>query len=333
MRFFDYLQDQKWLIVTYLLIISFVVTVILVDSGLMAERSSITYIIIVASIIFASYLLLNYLYKIAFYRELESYQSHDEVIHFPKAVSKEAEVYLQILKKQQENYLNEIAKNTHENKEWLEYMTSWFHEIKTPVSVSRMIYEVEEHSESLAEEMDKIEYFLEQALYYARLSDFHKDYLIQEVDLERTLKNAIKSNTKTFLAKKIALKMSLSGGFTVLSDKKGLYFIIIQIMSNALKYSGTKGEIQIRIDEKARTISIRDNGIGIDAEDLPRIFDKGFTGKNGRDHQKSTGMGLYLAKRMSENLGHSLSYSSENGCYTEATIFFPKEGETFYRRK
>jgi signal transduction histidine kinase len=332
MKLSDYLSDQKWLIISFTVTMGFILTVIIVDPQLKVDAGSLFYLLFVSILIFSIYLAVNYYQKMKYYQDLHLCYKHDEVIDYPSATTKEGELYQQLLKKQQENYLKQIHILNEEKKEWQEYMTSWFHEIKTPISVSRMLYEVEEHGESLAEEMDKIEHYLEQALYYSRLSDFHKDYLIQGVDLDKLVKTAIKYHRKTFLAKKIKLKLDLSN-LSVLTDKKGLLFIMNQILSNALKYSSQAGGIEIVLDEKSRTLSIRDNGIGIDAGDLPRIFEKGFTGKNGRQYQKSTGMGLYLAKKISGKLGHQLIYSSKKNCYTEAVLYFPKEEEILYRKK
>ena len=180
--------------------------------------------------------------------------------------------------------------------------------------------------------MDKIEYFIEQALYFSRLSNFNKDYLIQEMDLERMVKQTVKMHMKSFLAKKISLHLELDK-FEVLTDKKGVLFIINQILSNSLKYSDDHGSITIMTDKNNRFLTIKDSGIGIDSSDIPRVFEKGFTGKNGRQLHSSTGMGLYLAKKTAEKLGHVMSITSEKDNWTEVRIYFPETEDQLYQMK
>ncbi|PLR96761.1 sensor histidine kinase [Bacillus sp. T33-2] len=332
MKFFPYLIDQKWLVFTYIVLMAFITLMLVFNPVLHVDMSSLLYIELMAAIIFFSYLCINYYQKRKFFDELLDMAAHDEHTIFPKPATNEESLYLQILKKQQQRQMFQIEKINEEKKEWLEYMTTWFHEIKTPISVSRMIYELDVGMDSLEEEMDKIEHFIEQALYFSRLSDFHKDYLIQEVDTGRVIREAVKLHTKAFLAKKIKLNLQIMS-FPVLTDKKGLLFIVSQLLSNALKYTERDGNIDITIDTEKRTISVRDNGVGIDAEDLPRLFEKGFTGKNGRQQTASTGMGLYLVERMAQKLGHSISYTSQKGVYTEAFIHFPESEDHYYFRQ
>ncbi|MDZ5472043.1 sensor histidine kinase [Bacillus sp. 31A1R] len=324
MKFINYLTDQRWLIITYFMIMFFISSVIYLDPHFNVHVSSFQYIWLITFIIFLIYLFLQYLQKVSFYKKISS---SGENLILPKVKTFEQKIILEIIKSQQARYESRLDKLTHEKKEWIEFMTSWVHEIKTPISVSKMIFETDGNVESLKEEMDKIEHFIEQALYYSRLNDFSKDYLIQEVNVERLVKEVIKVNSKQFIAKKISLKLSLEP-LEVLSDKKGLLFIINQLLLNSLKYTPSNGEIQILLQD--RKLFILDNGIGIAEEDLPRVFERGFTGKNGRQNHASTGMGLYLAKRTSEKLGHQIMISSKEGDYTEAVVYFPELNDDYY---
>lgn len=330
MRLSIYLRSQKWLILTYVLLMIFFVIVTLLDPVAPMHITSLLYIEGIALILLVVYCGFDFYKKKTFYGELGKRSESDKYINFPEATNDENELIIQFLKNQQDRHLKSIEYIQIERKEWQEYMTSWFHEIKTPIAVSRMIYETGGNLKSLEEEMDKIEHFIEQALYFSRLNDFHKDYLIQEIDIERIVKEAVKMHTKTFLAKKISLQLKMDE-FEVLTDKKGLLFIINQILSNSLKYTDNNGTIAITIERNKRMLTVKDSGIGIDSSDIPRIFEKGFTGKNGRQLHSSTGMGLYLAKKTAEKLGHAVTITSEKDRFTEAIIYFPETEDQLYQ--
>ncbi|QED46530.1 sensor histidine kinase [Cytobacillus dafuensis] len=329
MTILGYLQSQKWLILMFVVLMSFFTLVTLIDPIMQIHISSLLYIEGVAVIIFALYCGFDYYRKKSFFNKLKRISEIDEYIPFSDSMIDSENMYVQLMKIQQEKHIKKLERMELERKEWQEYMTSWFHEVKTPIAVSRMIYETGGSLESLAEEMDKVEHFIEQALYFSRISDFHKDYFIQEIDLERIVKEAVKMHTKTFIAKRISINLDMQK-FEVLTDKKGILFILNQLLSNSLKYTECKGSISIHIDCQKRTLRIRDSGIGIAQEDLPRVFEKGFTGKNGRQHVSSTGMGLYLAKKTAEKLGHTLTLSSEKDKFTEAIISFPNTEDRLY---
>jgi signal transduction histidine kinase len=324
-----YLLDQRWLFLTVLTVISFAITIIMLDPTARVHITSLIYVIIITSVIISIYLAYDYTRKKTFVSELVKQSQYDEYLSLPNPSRQEEQIYIMLLQQHLEKHINQMEMLNKEKKEWLEYMTSWFHEIKTPIAVSKMIYETQGSAPSLEEEMDKIEHFVDQALYFSRMNDFNLDYLIQEIDAAKVIKEAVKLHTKTFLSKQIKLNLEVTA-FEVLTDKKGLLFILNQLLSNALKYTGTEGEVTIRIVEKDRKILVRDNGIGIAAEDLPRVFQTGFTGKNGRNHHASTGMGLYLTKKMGEKLGHEVLITSKQREYTEASIHFPESADDYY---
>lgn len=310
----------------------FFTLITILDPVYQIHISSLLYIEGISILIFVLYGCFDFFRKKAFYRELQRRSELDAYTPFPDSINDIENTYLQLMKTLQDKHIKKLEIMEHERKEWQEYMTSWFHEIKTPIAVSRMIYETGGTMESLAEEMDKIEHFIEQALYFSRLNDFHKDYFIQEVDLERIVKEAIKLHIKTFIARKIHINLNLQR-FEILTDKKGILFILNQLLSNSLKYTASNGAISIHIDPLKRTLRIKDNGIGIAKEDLPRVFEKGFTGKNGRQFHSSTGMGLYLTKKTTEKLGHHLEIYSEKDQFTEVVLFFPSTEDSLYRIK
>lgn len=207
------------------------------------------------------------------------------------------------------------------------YIEMWVHEVKTPLAAAKLVIQNNpcSFSESLLEEMEKIEGFVEQALYYARSTNPEKDYLIKNISLQETVNKVIRKHSKTFIFKKIKLEIE-DIDVMIYSDAKWLEFILDQIVSNALKYTPEEyGILKICItkEEDSIMLHITDNGMGIPASDLPRIFDKGFTGKNGRMNEKATGMGLYLCKTLCDKLYLGITADSQLEKGTTITITFP----------
>lgn len=328
MRLFQYIADQRWLVITFLAIILFNILVILLDPAAHIHVSSVVYIAFISMLLASAYLAMQFFMKKKHIQRM--LDAKTMIQSYPAATSNEQEVYFKLLNEIHGQYLTDKEELRAEQKEHLEYMTSWFHDIKIPISVSRLILETEVASPSLEEEIRKIEDYVEQALYFSRLTEFNKDYLIQEIPLSKMIKETIKTDAKSFIAKKIKLNLQLCD-VEVLSDRKGLSFIIRQLLMNALKYSSKHGEIRIEILKTEKTLVIRDHGIGISPEDLPRVFDKGFTGKNGREYQTSTGMGLFLAKKLADKLGHELTIHSVVGSYTEARLSFFDTYDLYYK--
>jgi signal transduction histidine kinase len=164
-------------------------------------------------------------------------------------------------------------------------------------------------------------------LYYSRSDNFSKDYIISEVNINKLIKESIKKHSILFIKKHIKLVNEISDTLIVDTDKKWLLFIVDQLVSNALKYTHDDGSISFKASEndKEKLLTIEDNGIGIKAEDLKRIFSSAFTGYNGRNENlKATGMGLYLSQKLAKKLGHHITLESEYGKGTKVTIHFPK---------
>lgn len=220
------------------------------------------------------------------------------------------------------DYLAIIEKLYNENKklktkldfdksEMIDYYTLWVHQIKNPIAGINLILQNSNSEDrlDLLEEIFKVEEYVGMVLGYLRFADGESDLIIKEENLDRILKNAIKKYSKLFIRKKLILEYK-ECDFKIITDEKWLSFGIEQIISNSIKYT-KKGKISIFV--KDNTIYIQDTGIGIKEEDLPRIFQKGFTGYNGRMNKKSTGIGLYLSKKIFEKLGYNLEvYSKEN---------------------
>lgn len=202
--------------------------------------------------------------------------------------------------------------------ESLDYYTTWVHQIKTPISVIRMILAGEDTEEyrELSAELFRIEQYVEMVLSYLRLCGDSSDYVFQEYDLDSIIRQAVHKYAPLFVRRKLKLSYT-PVQVRVLTDEKWLLFILEQLLSNSIKYT-PEGSITIEVTPD-KILKISDTGIGIAAEDLPRIFEKGFTGYNGRADKKSTGLGLYLCKKAADRLSHGLTVQSEPGAGT--TVF------------
>ncbi|WP_248565437.1 HAMP domain-containing sensor histidine kinase [Paenibacillus sp. L3-i20] len=245
-------------------------------------------------------------------------------------LSLESEAYYESMEQLHSSHIRALNEVQAKQKEHYDFIVSWFHEIKTPIAVLRLMQQTEVDPKSLEEEVSRIEHYVDQALYYAKLDSFSQDYEIINCDLELLVKKVVKLHSKTFISKKIKIKLDAPSTI-VQSDSKWLLFIVNQIVSNSLKYSNDHGEISIttRVTKQEKLLIIHDNGIGIDSKDLPRIFNRGFTGSNGRTHTKSTGMGLYLAQELSKKLGHYITCDSTVGSFTTFAIHFPKNHDPY----
>jgi len=204
-----------------------------------------------------------------------------------------------------------------------EYYTLWAHQIKTPIAAMRLLLQSDPvpQGAELTEELQKIEQYVEMVLCYLRLDGGTTDYVIREYDLDDIIRQAVRKYASQFIRKKIRLEYE-PVSCMVLSDEKWLLFVLEQVLSNALKYTPA-GTISIYLEDR-QTLCIRDTGMGIAPEDLPRVFEKGFTGYNGREDKKATGIGLYLCKRILTKLGHTIRLESLPGEGTTVRIGLEK---------
>lgn len=193
-----------------------------------------------------------------------------------------------------------------------DYFAMWAHRIKTPITAMSLALQGLDfpEKEELAEDLQSIEQYVEMALCYVHLDGDENDFVIQKHSLDEIVKQAVRKFSRQFIRRKLALVYEPLE-IDVLTDEKLLAFVICQLISNALKYT-KQGSVTIELEAPdAPILLIRDTGIGIAAEDLPRVFERGFTGANGRIDKRATGIGLYLCKRICERLGHEISASSD----------------------
>ncbi len=190
-----------------------------------------------------------------------------------------------------------------------DYYTLWAHQIKTPIAALGLLLQEEPRPE-LEGELLKIEQYVEMVLGYLRLGSDTTDYVFHTCHLDALIRQSVRKYARLFILKKISLDFQETGQ-TVLTDEKWLAFVIEQLLSNAVKYTPEGGRVRIYGD--GETLVIADSGIGIQPEDLPRVFEKGFTGFNGREDKKSTGIGLYLCRQVLDRLNHGISIASRPG--------------------
>ena len=320
MKLGNYLRDRLW----YYLIAAAALGLMLLF--LAAYRVSGQLIIFITSIYLISVFfeeLTGYLRKRQFYAELhqkldeldQKYLIH-EMINKPDFL--EGEILYNALCDANKSMCEKVAEHKRRSDDFRDFIEMWVHEVKLPVASLQLMA----HNQ-----LRRIDDYTDQVLYYARSKNAEKDYIIKETSLKRAVANvAIKNREAAQLA---GASIETEGlDITVMTDGKWLEFILGQFMANSLKYTVEDREPVIHISaeklEDRVLLHFRDNGIGIPESDIPRVFDKSFTGENGHTYAKSTGMGLYIVKNLCDRLGHGISAASERGSFTELTIAFAK---------
>lgn len=255
-----------------------------------------------------------------FFDDAEQLPEHMDIIEYD---------YQELAKELYQAKQELISKNRIAKKELLDYYGMWVHQIKTPIAAldillqntERMLYQLDEKEmmqkaisvSDMKMELFKIEQYVEMALNYLRVEDISSDLVFKKQELDDMVCQVIRKYAKIFISKKIKMDFKPTKA-CIVTDEKWFIFVLEQLISNALKYT-KKGQISIYMKEKS--LVIEDTGIGIPAENLPRIFEKGFTGYNGRENKKSTGIGLYLCKNIMDKLQWNITVDSEVGSGTK----------------
>lgn len=324
MSLIDYIKDKVFeiiLSVVFLLLIFGLLNFININSYL-------TILILIVVILYLLILLFyDYFRKRKFYSNMEKITNNlDKKYYLNEMIEKpnflEGKIVIDTLYEINKSYIENLNKYKYSVEEFKDYIELWCHEIKTPIATSKLI--LENNKKNISEEIDKIESYVEQVLFYSKSDVVEKDYLIKKVNLKDIVNDVIKKNKKTLINKKIKVSI-FNNDYFVNSDAKWLEFIINQIVLNSIKYISSKPKLTIEIKENKdnKILIVEDNGIGIDDSEIDRVFDKGFTGSNGRKKFASTGIGLYLVKRLCNKLGHSVSINSKLNVGTTVMIIFP----------
>ena len=239
----------------------------------------------------------------------------------------ESNIIYSVLEECTKSMKDEVADLKRNINDYKEYIETWVHEIKTPIASARLILENDEGyiNKSVLEEIEKVEGFIEQVLFYARSSTVERDYIIKKIPLKNSINSVIRKNANILIEKRVKIQLE-DIEKKVYCDSKWIEFILQQIISNSVKYMDKDEKyIKFRCLEKDKNIILKilDNGIGISEKSIEKVFEKGYTGENGRKYNNSTGMGLYLCKKLCLKLGLGISIKSKLGVGTEVTIVFP----------
>lgn len=219
--------------------------------------------------------------------------------------------YQQLISVLKEKIAEITAQTDSRIRDTVDYYTIWAHQIKTPIAAMRLTLQKEDVPEArrLASELSRIEQYVEMVLVFVRLGSDYSDYVFARQDIDEIIRNSVKKFASEFIDRRIRLEYD-SVDIQAVTDEKWFAFVVEQLLSNALKYTR---EGSIKIYSEGKVLCIKDTGIGIAPEDLPRVFDKGYTGCNGRTDRRASGLGLYLCRRICENLGIDISISSTVG--------------------
>lgn len=336
MRFRDFIKEKMILIVGTILALASVEILLLAYNISIFIRVYCAFIII---FVVALAILIEYKKKKDYYNELiknmedlkEKYLI-SEIVKTPNFV--EGRILKEILQDTGKSMLENVNYYKNIQEDYKEYIELWIHEVKIPIAASKLIIEnnKNEITKSIDEELDKVENYTEQALFYARSNAVEKDYIINKTSLKEVVNGAILKNKTTLINEKVSIELANLKDEEIYTDSKWTIFIINQIIQNAIKYAKKDDKkIEISSQEKSDKVIlyIKDNGLGIKESEINRIFDKGFTGENGRIiGQKSTGIGLYLCKKLCDKLGLGIELNSEKDIGTEVRIIFPKNSYT-----
>lgn len=331
MKLIDYLKDKLIPIFIYTINI-FIIAMLLVA---FKNNYFLIIIIVILLIILGLILLLtDYLKKRSFYNNIQSKLINLdkkylilEMLDKPK--NKEEELTYQILYDINKSYIEELKDYKLSLKSFKEYIELWIHEVKIPIS--SLILMTHNSKETLpkkyATQINRLDNYIDQVLYYVRSNNSEEDYLIKEVSLSKIINAVALKNKDDLLENNIEFIVKVKEE-KVLTDEKWLEFILNQIINNSIKYKRNikNPKIEIIVEESSTqvTLTITDNGIGIPQNDLPKVFNKSFTGTNGRTTSKSTGLGLYITKNLLKKLGHKVEIESSVNKYTKVTITFSK---------
>lgn len=330
MNFGKFIKEKIVFIIFQLCIVLFFAFVL---NSVQIHISIIIYICVCVMLLTLGVLIYEYVRRKIYYKKVYDLLDQLDKKYFLSTVLEEgdfqeSEILFDILGQISKSMNDEIAKHKIINNEYRDYIETWIHEIKLPISCISLICENDKNdtTKSIQNELSRIDSYVEQALFYARSTNLEKDYSIRQVNLDRLVKDTIKKYSKQLISLKAHLDFN-NLEKEVYCDTKWLVFILGQIISNSIKYRKKELTLNFSAVENDDNIilKIKDNGIGISQSDIGRVFDKGFTGESGRIYGKSTGIGLYLCKKLCDKMNLQIDIKSEQGQWTEVSIIFPKD--------
>ncbi|HAT4156696.1 sensor histidine kinase [Clostridium perfringens] len=325
----DFIRERIVFIIINLLILLFTDILLIV---LKVDSFAILFIVIINGAGILTYHIFDYLRKKQYYDEIkENMESLDKKYLISEVIEEgtftESKLIYEVICKSNKAMNDEIGEFKRGINDYREYIELWVHEIKTPIATCKLLIENNESplTESIGEEVCKLENYIDQALFYTRSNTIEKDYIIKEMSLSSCVNKVLNNNADSLIKKRVKINLG-DLEKRVYSDSKWIEFILGQIISNSIKYMNKEHkELKIYCSESSKYVilNIEDNGAGISEKDISRVFDKGFTGENGRKFGKSTGIGLYLCKKLCKKLGLDIKLISEEGKFTRVSIIFP----------
>ncbi|MEG2369506.1 MAG: sensor histidine kinase [Raoultibacter sp.] len=334
MNLFDYLKDR---FITLVLGLICIASVAIVLSALDVGRDAVSLVCFIIAAGVVAEFTYEYLRRRRFYRELEALTKQMPQAYYVTELMEpplflEGRITYDALRIINKSMADEVGIPKTQLREYRDYIELWIHEIKTPIAAANLMC-TQLHggvADRVKGELDRIEAAVEQALYYARSTSLESDFAIREVVLADVVREAVRRHARFLIACATTPTFDIPQDATVFADKKWLAFIVGQIVVNAAKYGATTAAFSVRVEREgssdARTVlMLADDGCGIAAADVPRVFDKGFTGENGHCAQASTGMGLYLCAIMCEKMGLRVSLTSQVDHGTCVSIALPHD--------
>lgn len=328
MKLTEYLKDKVLLLLLHMVCMAGLV-IFLRLTGYSMDKCVI--ILVCYCVILAGWLFLQFFSRRSYFRKLEQLTDQLDRRYFlgelmPESFGLEDQKYRELIRKSNKSVIERIHQMEQNQKDYREYIESWVHEIKAPITAIALNCENnrDERSRYLLVENRKVENYVDMALYYARMDAVYKDYMIAETNLQEVAQQVLLQNKYYLIQSHVKAEVACPD--TVYSDKKWIAFILNQLIQNSVKYGRSEGaHIQI-VTEKTKSgvlLRVKDDGIGIPKEELTRIFEKGFTGTNGRNRERSTGMGLYLCRKLCDKLNIEIRAESAEGKGTEIILMFP----------
>ena len=327
MKFTKFLKDK---VIPICLLIFAIITIEIFLLAYRVDNFIRIYIPVIILGLYIISILIEYYQKNKFYKNtLGTLEKLEEKYLIAELVENSNYSEIQALKEILEICNKSMIENVNKYKylmqDYKEYIELWIHEVKTPIATSKMIIENNKNdiTKSIDEELDKVENYIEQTLYYARGNTVEKDYYIKKSNLKEIVNECIKKNKNELIENKISINTH-DLQVIVNTDSKWIVFILNQILQNSIKYKSNQIEMFAKQGKENITLYIKDNGIGIKKGEITRVFEKGFTGTNGRNsNKKSTGIGLYLSKKLCDKLGILIQLNSIENKGTEIKLVFP----------
>ena len=299
------------------------------------NTSNIALILVFWLVLLAAWLLVTYRQRKKYFREMEQILEKTDRRYLlgellPDSFRLEDRLYKEMIHRSNKSVIERIRQLEEEQEDYKEYIESWVHEIKAPITGISLVCENRRHVPAVFDgfrtislENKKIENYVDMALYYARSKEVYKDYMIQKTSLEEVVCEVLDKNRLLLIQNRVQADISCKD--MVYTDKKWIAFILNQLILNGVKYKKESPVFHIRTSraEHGVFLTVEDNGTGIRPEELSRIFEKGFTGTNGRKEERSTGMGLYLCRRLCDKMGTGIYAESEYGRGTKMIVEFP----------